>query len=148
MQVRAQSFLGALLTTALGLCGCGASPAVIADKSKGSSSREGNSSTTDTVRSVLTSFVGADTDTRYSMMSDHYRTIFKNTDDLRAAFSKESYKVSRFEDIEAGTDGRQRHLVYVRVVLEWRFEGYEGIQTCHFNLLREANGWRVDWFLC
>ena len=148
MQMRAQSFLGALLTTALVLCGCGASPAVIADKSKGSSSRQGSSSTTDTVRSVIASFVRADTDTQYSMMSDHYRTVFKNTDYLRAAFSKESYRVLRFEDTEAFTEKGGRQLVYVRVVLEWRFESYEGIQTCHFNLLREANGWRVDWFLC
>jgi len=103
----------------------------------------------DSAMSSVVTFVMKDIKTKYTLMSDRYRSIFRDTKHLEAIFNKESYEIYKVEEKKVYTGKRTgERLAYIRLKLKWQFEGYDGIQTCHFKLVKSNKLWRSDWILC
>jgi hypothetical protein len=83
------------------------------------------------------------------MLSPKYLETDADSGYLRATFSKEAFDVGRIIELQP-YKGRENvdQKTYVKAQIEWMFEGYEGDQTCHFNLVSSDGKWLIDWFLC
>ena len=100
-------------------------------------------------KSIIENFLKARTQKRFEMMSSHYQGITKNARVLGNSFDKESYDVDHFIEVTPFIEKEtNEHFVYVRVMMTWHFEGYEGKQTCHFQLTEVEGNWHINWFLC
>lgn len=64
-------------------------------------------------------------------------------------FDKESYEIQEFIEVTPFVlEHSGQAVVYIKLDVEWRFEGFEGEQTCHFDLVRNREQLAIDWFLC
>jgi hypothetical protein len=94
------------------------------------------------IRNNLITFVKSPIKSKTKLVSSKYKGIFKDTfQALSRAFDKESYLKMDLRKIEYFGDGRAT----AEANLYWAFEGYEGVQTFHFSLVKENGQWLVDW---
>lgn len=97
---------------------------------------------------LLREFLAGDHARRYALMSVRYQTTFSTPANIATMLDKESYGLLRVDGAdEIASADADRELI-LETTVEWRFEGYEGRQTCHFRLSSVRNEWRIEWFLC
>ncbi|MCK5353637.1 MAG: hypothetical protein KAJ63_00855 [Methyloprofundus sp.] len=100
-------------------------------------------------KDIIRNFLKAGTQERFEMMSSHYQGVTKNAKSLGNSFDKESYEVDQFIEVTPFIEKRKNeHFVYVRAMITWHFEGYDGVQTCHFQLTEIEGNWHISWVLC
>jgi hypothetical protein len=96
------------------------------------------------IKNVLIRFVKSQIKSKAEFLSSKYKNIFKNLEKkLAATFNKESYfkmdirKIEYFKEAKATAEAN----------LYWAFEGYQGVQTFHFSLVKENGQWLIDWMV-
>ena len=101
------------------------------------------------VRAVIKAFLKAGTEKRFEMMSKHYQEVTKTPISVKNSFDKEAYEIGEFIEVRPFiAKGTKKYLAYVRADVIWHFEGYDGRQTCHFQLVETNSVWQIDWFIC
>jgi hypothetical protein len=96
------------------------------------------------IKNMLITFVKSQTKSKAEFLSSKYKNIFKNTEKkLAAAFNKESYFKMDIRKIEYFREGKAN----AEANLYWFFEGYEGVQTFHFSLVKENGKWLIEWMV-
>jgi len=99
-------------------------------------------------KEFIIKFVGkSDWEGKYKLTSGRFRKAHKSADSLRSAFNKESYFRIDFVKTQFVAKGASKNLT-VRANLYWFLEGYEGVQTYYFILLKQKDGWVLDWLIC
>jgi hypothetical protein len=87
-----------------------------------------------------------DWENKYRSTSDRFRKTHKTADSLKRVFNKESYPAIDFVRMEFVDRKTFKHLA-AKTNLHWFAEGYEGMHTFYFVLLREGNSWVLDWLI-
>lgn len=96
------------------------------------------------IKNALVTFVKSPIKAKSKLVSSKYKNIKKNiTRALSSAFGKESYSKIDLRKIDYFGEGRAN----AETNLYWAFEGYEGIQTFHFTLVKEKGQWLIDWIV-
>ena len=98
------------------------------------------------VERFVIDFLKANPDAQYRMTSEKYKKAHQSSESLKAAFNKESYGRLDFQKIELYEKKTPKHAT-VKANLEWFAEGYEGVQTFYFMLIKEQDRWLLDWMV-
>jgi len=78
---------------------------------------------------------------------DYKKKGLSNSPELfKKIFDKESYFKIDFQKINLFDQEKARHME-IKANLYWLFEGYEGVQTFYFNLVKEKDQWLLDWLI-
>ena len=102
---------------------------------------------TESGKEFIIKFVGkSDWEAKYKLTSSRFRKAHKSAESLRSAFNKESYFRIDFVKTQFVDKGTSKNLT-VRANLYWFLEGYEGVQTYYFILLKQKDGWVLDWLI-
>lgn len=93
-------------------------------------------------------FLKAPFNEKYSMTTDKYKKIFKNVDSLKRVFDKESYTKIDFIKIDLIDSSEQEspHIT-IKANVYWFMEGYDGITTFYFMLVKIKDEWFLDWLI-
>ena len=96
------------------------------------------------IKNQIITFVKSPKKSQLSILSPKYKGIFKNTEqELSAVFNKEAYSKIDFRKIEYFDKGKAT----IKANLYWELEGYDGLQTFYFMLVKENKKWLVDWMV-
>ena len=92
----------------------------------------------------IVSFLKAPPAEKFRLTSEHYKKgINRNAEALRKIFDKESYYKIDFQEVTLFDKGKDKH-VTIKANVYWAAEGYEGIQTVYFMLIKEKDRWLLD----
>lgn len=97
-------------------------------------------------KKYVITFLRASPDEKFRLTSEHYKKLNRTADTLRKIFDKESYYKIDFQEITLFDKGKDRHLT-IRANVYWAAEGYEGIQTVYFMLVKDKGRWLLDWLV-
>jgi len=79
---------------------------------------------------------------RWQVTSANYKRG-RNVDWLKRAFNKETYLKVDFVRIDLTEEKTAKHLT-IKAHLYWASEGYDGIQTFYFVLVKERRDWLLE----
>jgi len=132
---------------ALLVIACG--PVSTAVEAQGTAPRAAGKLTEEVATARLQEFLRADRLKKQEMLSPKFLEVAAGSDFLSETFSKEAYQVLKIIELQP-YKGREPvdEKTYLKVQLRWAFEGFEGDQTCHFDVVRHKGKWVIDWFLC
>lgn len=94
----------------------------------------------------IINFLKSPFEKKYNMTTNKYKNIFKNADSLKRAFDKESYIKIDFIKIDLFNDNNPLKMT-LKTNLHWFSEGYDGISTFYFILMKVKEEWCLDWFV-
>jgi len=96
------------------------------------------------IKSHLITFVKSSQKSQLKLLSSKYKDVYKNTEKvLSATFDKEAYLKIDFRKIEYLNKDRAT----IKANVYWTSEGYEGLQTFYFMLVKQNEKWLVDWMV-
>ena len=96
------------------------------------------------IKSQIITFVKSPPKSQLKLLSEKYKGIFQNTEkELLSAFDKESYSKIDFRKINYSRKGNAT----VKANLYWELEGYEGLQTFFFKMVKDNENWLIDWLV-
>jgi len=98
-------------------------------------------------KKFVITFLKASPDEKFRLTSEQYKKgPNRNADALRRIFDKESYYKIDFQEVTLFDKGKDKHLT-IKTNVYWAAEGYEGIQTVYFMLVKEKDRWLLDWLV-
>lgn len=97
-------------------------------------------------KTLIISFVKAAPEEKFHWTSETFKTRGPNVESLRNIFNKESYYTIGFQEVTLFDEKMMRALT-VKANLSWFAEGYDGIQTFYFMLVKERDTWTLDWLV-
>ncbi len=98
------------------------------------------------VKRFVISFLRANAEDKFLMTSEKYRKLNRGSDSLKKIFNKESYDRLDFQEVKLFNRELTKHSS-VKANLHWFAEGYEGVQTMYFMLIKEKDRWLLDWLV-
>jgi len=95
------------------------------------------------IKSTLITFVKSPIEAKAKLVSSKYKSIKSDTTRaLSSAFGKEYYSKMDLRKIDYFNNAAT-----AEIDLYWFLEGYKGIQTFHFTLVKEDGKWLVAWMV-
>lgn len=96
------------------------------------------------IKNFLISFVQSSAENQSKLITANFKeTHNKPVETLSRTFDKESYSKIDFKKIKYFKNGE----AVADTNLYWATEGYDGVQTFHFMLVKESGQWLVDWMV-
>ncbi len=96
-------------------------------------------------KQFVISFLGSSSDQQFRLTSPKYKRLHK-TPPLKSIFDKESYLRIEFQEVTLFDDAKPQSMT-VKANVDWAAEGFEGVQTFYFLLVKEQNEWVLDWLI-
>jgi hypothetical protein len=98
-------------------------------------------------KKFVMTFLKASPDEKFRLTSEHYKKrLNRSAEALQKIFDKESYYKIDFQEVTLFDKGKDKHLT-IKANVFWTAEGYEGIQTVYFMLVKEKDRWLLDWLV-
>ena len=98
------------------------------------------------IKRFVIDFLKANPDAQYRLTSEKYKKAHQSSESLKRVFSKESYGKLDFQQVQLFQKKTSQHAT-VKANLEWFAEGYDGVQTFYFMLIKEQDRWVLDWMV-
>ena len=94
---------------------------------------------------LIKTFLLLDNKKKNSFLSEEYKSKIKDHDFLNRIFDKESYTKVIFLRHDYSSKGKKKSLT-IKTNVYWNFEGYDGLQTFYFILIKEKK-WLISWLI-
>ena len=97
-------------------------------------------------KQFVISFLSLSSNQQFRLTSRRYKELHKTPESLKSIFNKESYLRIAFQEVTLFNDNKPQSMV-VKANVDWFLEGFEGVQTFYFMLVKEQNEWALDWLI-
>jgi len=97
-------------------------------------------------KQFVISFLSLSSNQQFQLTSRRYKELHKTPESLKSIFDKESYLRIAFQEVTLFNDAKPQSMT-VKANVDWAAEGFEGVQTFHFMLVKEQNEWVLDWLV-
>ncbi len=97
-------------------------------------------------KQFVMSFLSLSSDQKFRLTSRSYKEMHKTPESLKSIFDKEIYLRIDFQEVTLFDDAKPQSMT-VKANVDWAAEGFEGVQTFHFMLVKEQNEWVLDWLI-
>jgi hypothetical protein len=94
----------------------------------------------------IINFLKASFDKKYYMITKKYKKILDSPDSLKKVFDKESYTKIDFIKIDLFNKENPSHIT-LRANVYWFMEGYDGVTTFYFMLVKVKDELLLDWLI-
>ena len=97
-------------------------------------------------KQFVISFLSLSSDQKFRLTSRRYKELRKTPESLKSIFNKEIYLRIAFQEVTLFNDAKPQSMT-VKANVDWALEGFEGVQTFYFMLVKEQNEWALDWLI-
>ena len=97
-------------------------------------------------KQFVISFLSLSSNQQFQLTSRRYKELHKTPESLKSIFDKESYLRITFQEVTLFNDAKPQSIT-VKANVDWAAEGFEGVQTFYFMLVKEQNEWVLDWLI-